>query len=136
MVQSDRTISYRVRGLDVNSSIDVPLSGYELRYNFQPRLIKSENSQTYVSIGSGLWIGDGESSTTSSFTFDNVSSTDTEKTELVLLDLGIGLGYRQFLSERQYLFYELSTSRYDGRPLGKDVYGWENNMRAGAGMNF
>ena len=135
-VQSDRTISYRVRGLDVNSSIDVPLSGYELRYNFQPRLIKSENSQTYVSIGSGLWIGDGESSTTSSFTFDNVSSTNTEKTELVLLDLGVGLGSRQFLSERQYLFYELSTSRYDGRPLEKDVYGWENNIRAGAGLNF
>ena len=136
LVQSDRNISYRVRGLDVNSSIEVPLSGYELRYNFQPRLIESENSQTYVSLGSGLWIGDGESSSTSSFTFDDVSSTDTEKTELLLIDLGIGLGFRQFLSERQYLFYELSTSRYDGRPLGKDVYGWENNVRAGTGLKF
>ena len=136
LIQSDRKISYRVRGLDVNSSIEAPLSGYELRYNFQPSFIESENSQIYVSLGSGLWIGDGELSTTSSFTFDNVSSTDAEETELVLIDLGVGLGFRQFLSEHQYWFYELSTSRYDGRPLGKDIYGWENNVRAGAGLKF
>lgn len=135
-IRADRKVDYRVRGLDVDSSINAPLSGYELRYNWQPSLIKSEGNETYLSLGTGLWVGDGESSNTSSFTFDNVSSTQSDNTELLLIDLGVGLGFRQFVSERQYVFYELSTSRYDGRPLGKDVYGWENNARVGVGFNF
>lgn len=68
--------------------------------------------------------------------FDNVSSTETEKTELVLLDLVIGLGFRQFSSGRQYLFYELSTARYDGRPPRENVFCGKCTVRAGAGLNF
>ena len=135
-IRADRKVDYRVKGLDVDSSINAPLSGYELRYNWQPSLIESKGNETYLSLGTGLWVGDGESSNTSSFGFDNVSSTQSDNTEILLIDLGVGLGYRQFVSERQYVFYELSTSRYDGRPLGKDVYGWENNLRAGIGFKF
>ena len=134
LLRSERTVNYAIQGLDVDSSINIPLSGYELRYSYQPSLIQSEASQTYASFGTGLWIGDGKSSATSSFTFDDVSSTDTDDTELILFDVGVGIGFRQFLSNDKYLFYELSTSRYDGRPLGKDVYGWENNVRAGIGF--
>jgi len=135
LLRSERTVNYAIQGLDVDSSINLPLSGYELRYSYQPNLIQSEASQTYASFGTGLWIGDGKSSATSSFTFDDVSSTDTDDTELILFDVGVGIGFRQFLSEDKYLFYELSTARYDGRPLGKDVHGWENNIRAGIGFH-
>jgi len=134
LLRSERTVNYAIQGLDVDSSINLPLSGYELRYSYQPNLIQSEASQTYASFGTGLWIGDGKSSATSSFTFDDVSSTDTDDTELILFDVGVSIGFRQFLSEDKYLFYELSTARYDGRPLGKDVHGWENNIRAGIGF--
>ena len=136
MIRSKRSIDYRVKGLDADSSIDIPLSGHELRYSFQPSLIIDPSSQTYLALGAGLWMGDGTSSITSAFTFDNVSSTDTDDTELILFDLSIGLGFRQFLLNDNYLFYELSTSRYDGRPLGQEVYGWENNLRAGWGVRY
>jgi hypothetical protein len=136
LMGSRRLIDYRVKGLDVDSSIRVPMRGSEVRYSYQPMLADARDSQTYLSIGSGLWVGSGTSTSSSSFNFQNVSSTATDDLELVLFDLGVGIGFRQFFSDNNYLFYELSTSRYDGRPLGKDVYGWENNLRTGVGFEY
>jgi len=136
----DRTIAYRIKNpsasRQIDSLIDLPISGQEIRYAYQPSLISSPSLSTYLTFGTGIWVGKGDLTSRSQFLFDDVSSASEEGIDFVLLDFLLGAGARYKISDWTYLFYELSTARFDARPFGQDIFGWESGVKVGLGANL
>lgn len=136
----DRKIAYRIKNpsasRQIDSLIDLPISGHEIRYAYQPSLISSPMLSTYLTFGTGVWVGKGDLTSRSQFLFDDVSSESDEGIDFVLLDFLLGAGARYKIGEWTYLFYELSTARFDARPFGQDIYGWESGLKVGLGANL
>ena len=68
--------------------------------------------------------------------FGSVLDVAGEKTEVYLPSMSSTNGFRYPLHNSFYAFYELTITRYDGRPFDHNVHGWEHSLHAGVGREL
>lgn len=131
---ANKNLDFRSDSSFSNSQYSLDAEGADVRYSYLPTLMSDSGDSTYIHMGAGLFFGEAKTNNSVNYAGGSISSTDSDPVDLYLFDLSFGLGYRSKISDQTFLFYELSSSRYDGRPFGVDVYGWEHGLRAGLGI--
>ena len=131
---TNKNLDFRSDSSRSNSQYSLDAEGTNVRYSYLPTLMSDTGDSTYIHVGPGLFFGEAKTNNSVNYAGGSISSTDSDPVDLYLFDLSFGLGYRSKISDQAFLFYELSSSRYDGRPFGVDVYGWEHGLRAGLGI--
>ena len=119
-------------GRAINSRLHSELDGYQLSVGYA--LFQEDQSPLYVIPSFNLAYLTGDTTQTSSF--GSVLDVAREKTEVYLPSISFTNGLRFPLDNGFYAFYELTTTRYDGRPFDHDVHGWEHSLNAGVGKQF
>jgi len=119
-------------GRPINRSMITDVDGYQVSIGYS--FSKEGESSLYFEPSLGIAVLSGELSEIN--LSGGVSEVKTSDLEAVLPSLNFTSGVRHKLSQDVYSFYEITTSRYDGRPFGSNLNGWEHSVRIGLGRYF